>query len=206
MFRNNQLSIAAGCHISQATFGTHVRIGSGVTLIRSAVADFSYIGHHSVVCSSKIGKYCSIAAEVQLGTGSHPSVGFVSTHPAFYLARPDIGWTISDKDYFQEFRQTCIGHDVWLGTRVIIRDGVVIGNGAIVGAGAVVVKDLEPYGIYAGIPARLIRYRFSHREIAQLQSIMWWDKGESWVREHFREFQNLGEFLKMHGPGDSGDC
>src|SRR5450759_4178371 len=147
----SNLSIGKGCQISQSSFGKHVRVEDRASILGSTISDYSYVGPDSVVCGTAIGKFCSIAGGVHLGTGSHPSRGFVSTHPIVYLSRPSIGWDFADKDYLPEFRQTRVGHDVRIGARAIIRDGLSIGDGAIVGAGAVVVKDLQPYGIYAGV-------------------------------------------------------
>jgi acetyltransferase-like isoleucine patch superfamily enzyme len=197
--REDRLAIGPGCQVSKVKFGRNVRLGGNVTVLSSAIGDYSYVGDNSVVSQTVIEKFCSIASEVHLGTGSHPSRDYVSTHPMFYLARPDLGWNLVTSDHRQEFSQTTIGNDVWIGTRVTIRDGVRIGNGAIVGAGAVVVKDLESYGIYVGVPARLLRYRFLAEEIEFLNELAWWSRGEAWLREHassFRDISSLRAELK----------
>ncbi len=194
--KHERLSIGGGCTISQTTFGRHVRIGDHTTLISSTILDYSYIGNNSVVCRTSIGKYCSIASDTLLGTGSHPAREFVSSHPIFYLFKPSIGWDFVRKDLMEEFSPTVIGNDVWIGARVTIRDGVRIGDGAIVGAGAVVVKDLEPYGVYVGVPATLLRYRFEADEIRFLREFRWWDKDELWIRKNVEKFHSVSRFTR----------
>ena len=83
-----------------------------------------------------------------------------------------------------------IGNDVWIGSHVLILDGVSVGDGAIIATGAVVTKDIEPYSIYGGVPARLIRYRFSQERINYLLNFSWWNKDEDWLFNHIKEFSD----------------
>jgi virginiamycin A acetyltransferase len=118
-----------------------------------------------------IGKFCSIADEVTILLGGEHRTDWVTTFPFpifFDEAKDFIGHPISKGDVI-------IGHDVWLGRGALIRSGVHIGNGAVVGAGSVVTKNVEPYSIVAGNPARHIRYRFSEETILALESISWWN-------------------------------
>lgn len=116
----------------------------------------SYIySKNSVVVNAIIGKFCSIAAGVNIGLGQHP-VEYVSTHPSFYSVSQPIAKTYSGSDLFEPFKgRINIGHDVWIGQNVLVMDGLKIGTGAIIAAGAVVTKDVPPYAIVAGVPARL---------------------------------------------------
>ena len=102
---------------------------------------------------------------------------------------------IVEKNLFDEFPSTDIGNDVWIGNNVIIKYGVKIGDGAILGAGAVVTKDVEPYSIVGGVPAKVIKYRFSPDEIKFLLAFKWWDKDLNWLKENKHKFQNIGEFM-----------
>lgn len=172
-------------------YGRHVQLHDRVRMWWSSVGDYSYVGTGSTVINTRIGNFCSIASDVILGTGSHPARSSVSSHPAFYLRRPHLGWSFADHDGHDEFAATCVGHDVWIGARAIIRDGVTIGDGAIIGAGAVVVKDVEPYTICGGVPATVIRPRFSADDIAYLRSLEWWRKDDAWLKRHSASFADL---------------
>jgi acetyltransferase-like isoleucine patch superfamily enzyme len=133
---------------------------------------------------------------------NHPSRGFISAHPAFYSTARQAQITFVDKDYFSEFKRVTIGHDVWIGTRSIIMGGVSIGNGAIIGAGAVVTKDVPPYAVVAGVPAKVVRYRFDAEEIEKLEEIKWWDRDISWLRQNADLFHQVDEFLSSESKFD----
>jgi acetyltransferase-like isoleucine patch superfamily enzyme len=134
--------------------------------------------------------------------GIHPSRDFVSTHPIFFSTKKQVGITFADKDYFQEEKGIKIGNDVWIGANVIILDGVTIGDGAIIGAGAVVTKDVPPYSIYGGVPAKLIRYRFEQKTIDFLVKFKWWNKDEEWLKTNFQDFHNIDTFLQRYAQED----
>lgn len=137
--------------------------------------------------------------------GSHPTSVFVSIHPAFYSIRKQSGFTYVDKEKFSDFQyidtdskiSVDIGNDVWIGSGVKIMEGVTIGDGAVVAAGAIVTKDVPPYAIVGGVPAKVLKYRFEKDEIEKLLEIRWWDKGEAWIKEHVEEFEDIKVFLKM---------
>jgi len=168
----------------------------------------SYLAENTIIKKAKIGKYVSIGPDVKIVDGKHPSSDFVSTHPAFFSTRKQVGFSYTDKQLFQEFADfrdkdkkysTIIGNDVWIGARVLIMEGVQIGDGAIVAAGAVVVKDIEPYAIVAGIPAKTIKYRFTKNQIDFLMGLKWWDKEETWIRANSGYFSNINGFIKQFG-------
>lgn len=190
------LLIGRHCFVADSNFGKNVNISSEVTLLSSEIGDYTYIGPGCVMSNVKIGRYCSIAPQVYIGLGTHPSRKFVSTHPIFYLNRPSLGWSIADRDYLSEFSPTVVGNDVWIGLRVAIRDGVTIGDGAIIGAGAVIVKDVPPYTIWGGVPARQIRERFSREEIDFLLTLRWWEKDEAWIRKNFRSLHDISTLME----------
>jgi acetyltransferase-like isoleucine patch superfamily enzyme len=166
-----------GCAVSRSTFGRHVSVLAGARLDRVDIQDFSYVSYASTVIAASIGRFCSIGQDVHIGLGRHPARDFVSTYPGFYAAsntgcaRPFRNDTVFD----QAEPPTRIGHDVWIGSHVIIPGGITIGTGAIVAAGAVVVKDVAPYEIVGGNPAAPIRSRFEPDVVRQLLASAWWD-------------------------------
>lgn len=99
-------------------------------------------------------------------------------------------------DLFEENKkEVIIGNDVWIGQSVLIKPGVVIGDGAIIGAGAVVTKNVAPYAIVVGVPAQIIKYRFSDEQIKKLLNIKWWDKDKEWIEEKAYLFSDVDAFL-----------
>jgi acetyltransferase-like isoleucine patch superfamily enzyme len=160
-----------------------VKIGKGV-IIRSgckiqkgvSIGDYTFINEFTQIdtnCKS-IGKYCSISHGVKIGMGPHP-IDFISTNPIFYEAyRGYI--TKSLYNEYEDKGYTVVGNDVLIGANAIILAGVNVGDGAVIGAGAVVIKDVPPYAVVAGNPAKIIKYRFDKETIEELLKIKWWDR------------------------------
>ena len=142
---------------------------------------FSYISKECDMKNCTIGKFCSIAPNVKAGFGIHPTQ-YISTSPVFYSENNPFGFCI-DKKFFKEYKSIQIGNDVWIGMNAIILDGVKIGNGSIIGAGAVVTKDVPDYAIVGGVPAKIIKYRFSQKKIEQLKKLQWWDKSDVEIKK-----------------------
>lgn len=158
------------------SFGSNCRIYRSVTLNNVIIGNYSYVNTFSEISNTEIGSFCSIGNRVKIGGfGSH--IMGVSTHPSFYDPIPPT--KSFHKDYsFQPYKKVKIGNDVWVGDRSIILDGVEVGDGAIIAAGAVVPKNVPPYAIVGGNPMRLIRYRFSEEDIANLLKTNWWELHE----------------------------
>lgn len=162
------------------------------------LGSYSYIGARCRANFTTIGKFCSVGQEVKMCLGLHPSDTYVSSHPSFYSTKNQVPDTFADKDYFEEFSELSIGNDVWIGISAIIMGGITIGDGAIIAAGSVVTKDVPPYAIVGGIPAKVIKYRFSEDQINHLLEIKWWNRDYSWIRENFRKFHNINTFLSEY--------
>lgn len=158
----------------------------------SVIGRHSYIGTNTDIEDAEIGNFCSIADHCRIGMGGH-TLNCLSTSPIFTIAVNGCHEQWIEKDLFEEVTVTdqkaYIGNDVWIGSHVLIRGGVKVGNGAIIGAGAVVVKDVPPYAIVGGVPAKVIRYRFSDEVIAKLQELKWWDMPDEKLKENIGMFQ-----------------
>ncbi len=141
---------------------------------------FSYVNQETIVYSASIGRYTSIAHRVMIGPSEHPtdwlsSHGFAWNDRAAFTPCPELDLIISPQNFARSRNTVTIGNDVWIGYGAMIRQGVTISDGAIVGAGAVVTKDVPPYMIVGGNPAKQIRPRFREEIIARLQLLKWWD-------------------------------
>lgn len=140
----------------------------------------------------EVGAFCSIAAEVLFLCRAHHDSNAVSTFPFYEPAFPV-------KTELLPARNIRLGNDVWIGRRATIMPGIHIGDGAIVGAGAIVTKDVPPYAIVGGNPARLIRYRFSEEQIAQFMALRWWDWTDDKIRSEMDAFNGpVDAFLERH--------
>lgn len=182
-------------------------IGKNTSISNCKIGKGTYIGQNSVFLNTKIGKYCSISSNVKTVVATHPTNKFVSTHPAFFSAMKQAGFTYVNQQLFDEIKyidkekeiSVIIGNDVWIGENVTILGGVTIGDGAIIGAGAIVTHDIEPYSINVGIPSKKIKYRFEKDEIDFLIKFKWWDKSEEWIMKNINNFQNIKEFISKEG-------
>lgn len=159
------------------------------------LGDYSYISKNGNISYCQIGRYCSIGSNFVCGLGIHPAHG-VSTSPMFYSTNCQNGYTVCNENKIVEHRNVVIGNDVWIGANVTVLDGVEIGDGAIIGAGAVVTKDIPPYGIAVGVPAKVIRYRFDEDTREGLLSRKWWlNENDQELVERY--FFDVDKFLKQ---------
>ncbi len=188
--------------VASSNLGEHTALFGEVT--ECSVGRGSYICENSVLINASIGQFCSIGHYVRNIVGIHPSRDWVSTSPSFYSKNSPNGWTFDSGKSFDECKwidkenriANIIGNDVWIGDNSLILAGVTIGDGAIVAAGAVVTTDVPPYAIVGGVPARIIRYRFSEDERRFLEELKWWDKDDEWIEAnkfHFSSIELLRE-------------
>ena len=167
----------------------HGRLGFGTYICDNCIID------------ATVGRYCSIAPRVKCVGGTHPVDEFVSTHPCFFSPQQQAGFTyveselFSENKYAQDNLMVTVGNDVWIGSDAILLAGVNIGDGAIIAAGAVVTKDVEPYTVVGGVPAKEIRKRFNESTIEALLQLAWWNKGENWIRERANLFCDANSLI-----------
>ena len=150
-----------------------VKVLDGAKLGSVVVGPYTYICENTIIERTTIGGFCSIAREVLIGLASHPT-NHVSTYPGFYSADVASSHFFGSSYQFDDKKPVEIGHDVWIGARAVIIGGVNIGTGAIIATGAVVTKDVPPYAIVGGVPARILRYRFEPKVCEALIRSEWW--------------------------------
>lgn len=166
----------------------------------------SYIGRNCMIHAT-VGRYSCISDRVNIVSGTHPLGDFVSVHPAFYRKKKKNSLSYTQETRFEEVhcnsvdKRTAvyIGNDVWIGCDVTILGGVCIGDGAVIAAGAVVTKDIAPYTIVGGVPAKPIKKRFTEEQISFLVDFKWWNKDPAWIEKNHEYFCNIEEFIKRNG-------
>lgn len=177
-------------------------VGKGTVLKNAELGYGSYINAGGDLTNTRVGKYTSIGTNVSTVLGRHPVKKQVAMHPAFYSAGNEMGFTYTGQTTFEESGfldaaagiQVIIGNDVWIGNEVKLMEGVTIGDGAVIGAGAIVTKDVAPYSINVGIPAKQVDTRFTAEQIEKLLKFQWWNQDEDWIREHIAEFSDIEKF------------
>lgn len=157
----------------------------GNTYFNGSMGYGAYICHNCYI-EGCIGRFCSIAADVKVARGTHPTtLPYATTSPMFFSTRKQAGTTFTTIDRFDELKAlVTIGNDCWIGQRAILIGGITIGDGAVVMAGAVVTKDVPPYAIVGGVPARIVKYRYDEETIDFLLKTEWWNKPIDWLKDN----------------------
>jgi len=195
-YRGKNLRISYMSFIKSSTFGKYNWVGVNNILMNSSIGDYTYLAGHSFILDTTIGKYCSIGTGVKIAVGTHPTSVIVSTHPSVYC-RPDFHCiSYVDEEKFSYKKEVTIGNDVWIGANAVLVNGITVADGAIIAANSVVNRHVGPYEIVGGIPAKVIRKRFTDEQIATLEKVKWWDKPEGWIQENISSFWNVKEFVE----------
>lgn len=190
--------------INNVIFEGHNILMRNVIVSNSFIGEGTYINDESKIYNCKIGRYCSIADNVCVVLGQHPINKFASTYPAFYydttsqlsftFHKGKPLYTCKKKPNGEASYNVVVGNDVWIGSHVLILGGITIGDGAVIAAGAVVTKDVEPYSIVGGVPAKIIKYRFNKDEIEVLLLKKWWNRSFEDIMKNYDQINNIVNF------------
>lgn len=186
-----------GNAVRDSTIDATSKVESGSVVYDSAIARHSFCGYDCSILNCEIGAFCSIGSRVSIGGVAHPAE-FVSTSPVFLSHKDSVPTKFAHHEFLPQLR-TRIGNDVWIGEGAYIKAGIQIGHGAIIGMGSVVTRDVAPYAIVAGNPARPIRMRFDEKTVEALLAMAWWDLPDAELRRVATHFNDPHLMLSREG-------
>jgi phosphonate metabolism protein (transferase hexapeptide repeat family) len=187
--------------LRDAHLGAWTEVGARCVLTEVELGDYAYVVHDTQITYASIGRFCSVASHCRINPGNHPLDRVALNHFTYRAGAYGLG---ADEAGFFDWRRShrvVLGHDVWIGHGAIVLPGVEIGSGAAIGAGAVVTKDVPPFAVVVGNPARLLRFRFPEHIRAELLHIAWWDWPRDRLAAALADMRALTaeEFCLRHG-------
>jgi phosphonate metabolism protein (transferase hexapeptide repeat family) len=188
--------------LREATIEDYVEIHEAAQVSFSTIGAYSYLQEYVSVLLTDLGRFCAIAAMTRIGAPNHP-YDRVTQHRFSYV--PEYYWPgrTRDRAFFdaRDAARVRVGNDVWMGHGAIVLPGVSIGDGAVIAAGAVVTKDVDPYVIVAGVPAKPIRRRFEAAVAERFAALAWWTWDHARLEAAVPDFQALSPeaFLEKYG-------
>ena len=195
-------ALQADVDLTDVTFGRYIEVGKGSRISHSHIGDYSYCDRYADISNATVGKFANIASFVRIGATDHP-MDRASLHHFMYRSSDLWDDAPDDAGFFAQraARRAVIGHDTWLGHACMVKPEVTVGDGAIVAAGAIVTRDVAPYTIVAGNPARLLRLRQPPEIAARLIALAWWDWDHARLRAALDDFRalNAEAFLAAYG-------
>lgn len=196
MFRFEKIDFSKiGLSVDNSKISVTSRISAPADILDVTLESHSYISKNSTISFTEIGKFTSIGPNFICGFGIHP-IHSVSSSPMFYSKEGIKKFSFTNNDSFEMRKKITIGNDVFIGSNVTIIDGVVVGDGAVIGAGAVVTKNIPPYAIVVGVPAKIIKYRFDQDVIDALQKIQWWNWSDDKLKNVTKDFYDVNLFIE----------
>ncbi len=187
--------------LTDCRLGAWTEVSEGVVMLETALGDYSYLMPFCQAAYAEIGKFANLASFVRIHPTNHPMERPSLHHFTYRSALYGLG---EDDPAIFEWRRTqrvVIGHDVWIGHGASVMPGVKVGNGAVIGTGAVVTRDVEPYTVVVGVPARPLRRRFDPGIIERLEATAWWDWPHALLKERLADFRGSVEaFLEKYAP------
>jgi phosphonate metabolism protein (transferase hexapeptide repeat family) len=199
---NPEPQIDPDASVSDCALGPWTRVGARTSLSEVSMGDYSYIVNDSSAAYAQIGKFCSIARDVRINPGNHPTWRAAQHHFSYRAISYELGDS-DDMEFFEWRRadQVVLGHDIWVGHGATILAGVTVGTGAVIGAGAVVSKDVPPFAVVVGVAAQVIKSRFDESVQETLLNLAWWDWEHDRLAAALDDFRTLdaADFCAKHG-------
>lgn len=187
--------------VRDCTFGRYTEVGARTLIAETEMGDYSYVVNDSDIIYTTIGKFCSIASHVRINPGDHPMHRISQSHFT-YRSSAYFEGVEDDREFFdwRRSRAVNIGHDVWIGHGAIVLAGRNVGTGAVIAAGAIVTRDVDPYTIVAGVPAKPVRERFTPKVADKIMALAWWDWEHERLQAALDDFRALApeEFIEKH--------
>lgn len=191
-FYSKILKKLRGCSVLNSTIDRTSKVESGSSFINSNMDKYSFCGYDCEIINTNIGKFTSIANNVVIGGAMHP-MDWVSMSPVFYHGRDSISRKFAELQRPTD-KQTIIGNDVWIGQFAMIKQGVTIGDGAVVGMGSIVTKDVGPFEVWVGNPAKFLKKRFDEDTIEILSKSKWWLMSDDELLSYANDFNDIEAF------------
>lgn len=188
--------------LTNVSLGDYTEVANHCELCDVTMGDYSYCAGYNQIYYATIGKFCSIASNVRINPGNHPTYTRIAQHHFTYRSE-QYGFGKDDQEFFnwRKSSPVIIGNDVWIGHNATIMPGVRIGNGAVIGTGSIVTKDVEPYSMVVGIPVRKIKMRFSSELTKKIEQSQWWDWDHETITKRISDFRDIHLFAEKHLKG-----